>query len=210
MRDVTPLARRIISGWSIAVLMLLTGCVAHPPPVVVPKPLGVPDIRVPTAVAPQKPMPDGYVPGVENFGFISADVWRGAQPSREGFRTLGSMGVKTVIDLQEHDERTSLPMGVTYVHLPTSGWWPDRVDVDAVLAAIEKSPKPVFIHCHVGRDRTGIAVAAYRLAQGMKTSEVVRELRDFHVNSWIRRAIEQRIQVLAKQRQVLAPPAVGG
>ena len=62
-------------------LLLSAGCTLRTPPAVVPKPPGVPDVIIPTSLAPQKPEPDGYVPGVSNFGFISADVWRGAQPT---------------------------------------------------------------------------------------------------------------------------------
>lgn len=146
-------------------------------------------------------MPDGYVPGVGNFGFITADVWRGAQPTAQGFKSLAAMGCKTVIDLQESDESAIMPKGVRYVHLPTSQWLADRLNVAAVLAAIEASPKPVFIHCHVGHDRTGLAVAAYRLTHGMKLSQAVEELRNFHVAYWWRSRIEARIKQLARQAE---------
>src|SRR4051794_20184132 len=102
--------------------VLVTGCTLRTPPAVIPKPPGVPDVKVPTSLAPQKPQPDGYVPGVSNFGFISADVWRGAQPTADGLRTLRAMGAKTVIDLQERDESGAIPAGMKYVRLATSPW----------------------------------------------------------------------------------------
>jgi tyrosine-protein phosphatase SIW14 len=147
---------------------------------------------------PQRPL-DGYVPGVANFGFVTADVWRGAQPTSEGFRTLAAMGVRTVIDLQEDDHSPQVPPGVRYVPIRVSGWHADDVDTDAVLRAIAENPKPVFIHCHQGRDRTGLAVAAYRLSQGMSTADAIKELRRFRVNFWWGSPIEKRIRQLARR-----------
>ena len=144
---------------------------------------------------PQHPI-DDLIPGVDNFGLICNDVWRGSEPTAEGFRTLASLGVKTVIDLRESDESASIPKGVRYVHLPTSAWRADTVNVKAVLDAIANSPKPVFIHCHQGRDRTGLAVAAYRLRQHMSAKDACRELRYFRVNPWWTNSIEQRIYAL--------------
>jgi protein tyrosine phosphatase (PTP) superfamily phosphohydrolase (DUF442 family) len=146
---------------------------------------------------PQHPI-DGLIPGVDDFGLISNDVWRGSEPTAEGFRTLASLGVKTVIDLREGDESDSIPQGVRYVHLPTSAWHADTDNVKAVLDAIASSPKPVFIHCHQGRDRTGLAVAAYRLWQHMSAKDACRELRSFRVNPWWAGSIEQRIYALSR------------
>lgn len=157
-----------------------------------------PAVVIPRA-EPQQPL-DKYVPGVGNFGFISADVWRGGQPSATGFLQLKGMGVKTIVDLTEGDESAIVPPGMLYVEIRTSPWKCSQVDTAAVLAAIEKSPKPVFIHCHEGRDRTGLAVAAYRLSRGMKLQDVIEELRAFHVNFWWRGRIEQRIRELEKER----------
>lgn len=181
-------------------VVLFTGCTAQTPPAVVSKPPGVPDVVIPTSVAPQKPQREGYVPGVGNFGFISAEVWRGAQPTADGLRTLYAMGCKTVIDLQERDESGAVPAGMKYVRLPTSEWNAANVDVGAVLKAIDQSPKPVFIHCHVGRDRTGLAVGAYRLIHGMKLGDVIAELRNFHVSPWYRSNIERRLESFARQQ----------
>ncbi len=39
--------------------------------------------------------------GVTNFQKLNDSVYRGAQPSEEGFKSLAAMGVKTVLDLRE-------------------------------------------------------------------------------------------------------------
>ena len=174
---------------------MLGGCSANHPQLANSSPTTAPSL-----LEPCHPLPDGSVPGVNNFAIISADVWRGAQPSREGFRLLADMGVKTIIDLQEIDESKLIPDGVRYVPVRTSAFSADRLDTTAVLAAIRASPKPVFIHCHEGRDRTGLAVAAYRLRQGMTCERALSELDNFHVNFWWRSPIKSRVQQLASAR----------
>src|SRR5437773_2159602 len=122
------------------------------------------------------------VPGIKNFGKVSADVWRGGKPDRQGMQTLAEMGVKTIIDLQMDDESLDVPPGVRYIPLRVSMWQCDRVDCEAVLKAIAESPKPVFIHCLLGRDRTGLAIAAWRLTQGVVLEKVMTELDAYGVN----------------------------
>ena len=191
----------MIRGWSLAFLLLpwsllQTGCAdtrradagaAQSPPAVI----------VPDALTPQRPR-DGYVPGVENFGFVSADVWRGGRPTTQGLQTLAAMGVKTVIDLEQTDTPAEVPPGVTLVRLPVSRWRVQEVDTQAVLHAIDDNPKPVFVHCKQGRDRTGLAIAAYRLSQGMSADDAIAELRNFHVNLWWVIPLEGRIRELAR------------
>jgi protein tyrosine phosphatase (PTP) superfamily phosphohydrolase (DUF442 family) len=125
-------------------------------------------------------------------------------PSAEGFASLARMGVRTVIDLQERDESSLVPAGVVYVPVRVSEWRCHRLDTAAVLRAIEASPKPVFIHCKEGRDRTGLAVAAYRLARGMPAEEAIAEVRRFGLNFWWRGAIESRIRGLAREADAAA------
>src|SRR5437763_5029239 len=68
-------------------------------------------VIVPADPSPQSPL-DRHVPGVANFGFVSADLWRGARPTLLGFTALAAMGVRTVIDLEERDASAEIPAGV--------------------------------------------------------------------------------------------------
>jgi protein tyrosine phosphatase (PTP) superfamily phosphohydrolase (DUF442 family) len=157
---------------------------------------------------PQHPL-DDTVPGISNFGLVSKDLWRGGQPTPEGMQWLARLGVKTVIDLREEADETSIiPAGVRYVRIPVSPFSADQVNVAEVLRQIETSPKPVFIHCHQGRDRTGLAVAAYRLAQGMQPADACLELRNFNVNFWWDGPIERRIGSLDRSLSAAAKQKV--
>src|SRR5437762_3225709 len=66
--------------------------------------------------------------GVGNFHQVSAHVYRGAQPTDEGFKNLAKMGVKTIIDLRlpsEHsisaEESVVKAAGMRYVNIPMQG-----------------------------------------------------------------------------------------
>ena len=105
--------------------------------------------------------------GIDNFDQVSPTLYRGAQPTEEGFRTLASLGVKTVINLRDADDtreaRTVHDAGMAYVRLPWNAQTVTEADAEHFLAVLEGAEKPVFVHCLEGRDRTGMAVAAYRV-----------------------------------------------
>lgn len=197
-------------GRYIGLAALLAGCAAHPLSDSATRPADagfrIPSVIIPTDLSPQKPL-DGYVPGVENFGFVSADVWRGGRPTTQGLETLAAMGVRTVIDLEQTDAPADVPAGVTLVRLPVSRWRVYEVDTEAVRRAIDDNPKPVFVHCKQGRDRTGLAIAAYRLSQGMSADDAIAELRNFHINMWWVIPIESRIRELARAASATNPAA---
>lgn len=113
----------------------------------------------------------GSVPGIKNFDRVDEHVYRGAQPTPEGFQYLASLGVKTVIDLQEADSRaaaerqTVTAAGMAYVNVPMTGLTPPSdAEITRLLALLEDtSAGPVFVHCHRGADRTGAVIAAYHI-----------------------------------------------
>ena len=141
------------------------------------------------------------VPGVENFGQATPDVWRGGKPTHEGMHWLAERGVKTIIDLQMEDESADVPAGVKYVPIRTSLWSCDQVDVAAVTRAIDDSPKPVFIHCLRGRDRTGLAVAAWQMSHGMSADEAIADMGRFGNNPVWDGAIRRRIRQIAAEQE---------
>ncbi len=53
------------------------------------------------------PSASANVQGVGNFQKIDDHVYRGAQPTREGFGSLSKLGIQTVIDLREPGDRSS-------------------------------------------------------------------------------------------------------
>jgi protein tyrosine/serine phosphatase len=60
--------------------------------------------------------------------------------------------------------------------------------IDKIVAIMsDPAMQPVYIHCRHGQDRTGIAVAAYRMKmQGWSLSEAQAEMQDFGFNNiWV-------------------------
>ena len=110
--------------------------------------------------------------GVHNFHQVNQNVYRGAQPSKEGFQSLASLGVKTVIDLRggsgrsREEQKAVEADGMRYIAIPFSGYAaPSDEEVSKVLALLnDQSAGPVFVHCRRGADRTGTVIACYRIS----------------------------------------------
>nr|WP_320133497.1 tyrosine-protein phosphatase [uncultured Holophaga sp.] len=141
------------------------------------------------APAPAVPC-DTCLPGVLNFGQVDGILWRGAQPSAEGFRALKAAGARTVVNLRsDHDDAPLLKgTGLRYFRLPSHAWKVDEAKLALFLKIVQDpANQPVFVHCMEGRDRTGYAVAAYRMAaQGWPVDAALREMDTFHFNHvWV-------------------------
>lgn len=121
------------------------------------------------------------IAGVENSYRISEELYRSAQPEREGFTALQSLGVRSVLNLREYHKDTRKARH-TQLHLmayPVAAGEVTAADVENCLALISHAPKPVLVHCWHGSDRTGIVVAAYRIVfQNWSVEEAEKEFRD--------------------------------
>lgn len=117
------------------------------------------------------PLFAGSAPGINNFDKVDAHVYRGGQPTDEGFQYLARLGVKTIVDLRESadrskaEERVVNGAGMQYVNVPMTGLTPPtEAEITKILALLEDSATgPVFVHCQRGADRTGAVVAAYHI-----------------------------------------------
>jgi tyrosine-protein phosphatase SIW14 len=111
-------------------------------------------------------------PGVPNFHKVNDGLYRGGQPSSEGFVDLAKLGIKTVVDLripgsQSNWERQKVEsLGMHYIHLPLHGGeTPTQADIDRAFSVmLDDAQWPVFVHCREGKDRTGMIIACYRIS----------------------------------------------
>lgn len=121
--------------------------------------------------------------GVDNFAKISETLYRGEQPTAEGFAELRRRGIKTVVDLRFwHDDASLLAgTGLRYIRLRSNAWHSEDEDVVAFLRIVRDSAnQPVFVHCQHGSDRTGLMIGSYRiLEQGWSSDEAIAELPAF-------------------------------
>src|SRR5438034_890173 len=109
--------------------------------------------------------------GIKNFYQVDEHVYRGAQPTDEGFQYLASIGVRTVVDLREADSRAKeeesvvTAAGMKYINVPMTGLTPPtQAEINKILGIFDDSAAgPVFVHCKRGADRTGAVIASYRI-----------------------------------------------
>jgi len=126
------------------------------------------------------------VQGVPNFGEVTPTLFRGAQPSHEGFEALAKRGVDIIVDARGGDRAGSegkevSRLGMKYVAIPWECSSP-RNDVFArFLKLLQDNPdKKIFVHCLQGVDRTGMMIASYRMAgEGWSADDALIEMKDF-------------------------------
>lgn len=125
--------------------------------------------------------------GIPNLAQVEPGVWRGGQPTDEGWKWLKSQNVTVVIKLNTESEGsdwTAFNIGMNVWHVPITlsqqtgltkirpNYFSDAISgfhmPEAQLASFglpaDYSKGNVFIHCEHGQDRTGLFVACYRVA----------------------------------------------
>src|SRR5713226_8957423 len=134
--------------------------------------------------------------GVQQFGQVTRTLYR-AQPTKEGFANLRKLGINIVVDLRGNrssERRIVNALGMRYVPLPWRCYSPHDEHFARFLTLLRENPdKKVFVHCRVGDDRTGMDIAAYRMAeQGWTADEARKEMTVFGVN-WFHSTICPRL-----------------
>lgn len=132
---------------------------------------------------------NGNFPGIKlkNFGQISDNYYRGAQPKGNDYADLAKLGVKTVINLASDDsdanEKTLVETaGMQYRQIPmTTHVPPGPIQIAEFLAIVnDPNSQPVFVHCVGGKHRTGVMTAIYRMTQYHWTADqAFQEMKQF-------------------------------
>lgn len=131
--------------------------------------------------------------GLPNFYRVNDTIYRGGQPSDDGFTRLVQLGIKTVLDLRDGGERAraeelkARAAGLRYFNLPMSEFSkPNDTRVAEALSIITSAENhPIFVHCRRGSDRTGTIIAIYRIEYDGWTSEEAKdEAKRFGLGFW--------------------------
>ena len=115
--------------------------------------------------------------GIENFGKVNDNYYRGSQPIADEFSELKKLGIKTIIDLREDSLKDSGNLaraaGFQYVNIPLSTKRAATNDQTEYFLGLvnDQANWPVFVHCKGGRHRTGEMTAIYRITQDGWTAE---------------------------------------
>jgi protein tyrosine phosphatase (PTP) superfamily phosphohydrolase (DUF442 family) len=133
--------------------------------------------------------------GIPNWGRVSETLYRGGQPAVSGYKALQQMGVSIVVNFRDEpkeiatEKREVESLGIKYVSIPWSGSSdPSNAQVVQFLDLVgANSSAKIFVHCRRGADRTGVMVAAYRIAVEHKlVSDAVSEMRKFdYAHFWL-------------------------
>lgn len=132
--------------------------------------------------------------GIRNAGKVDAVLYRGAQPRKAAFAELKKLGITTIVDLRGEDKNTinwerreAEALGIHFVNIAVSGWAPPtNAQVAQFLSLFHDDLKEkVFVHCRFGDDRTGVFVAAYRMAiQKWTDEQAMKEMYFFGFNGF--------------------------
>lgn len=134
------------------------------------------------------------VPGapIPNFREVYPWLYRGGQPSIEGIKYLSDRKIRTIISLRWSrsviaiEKKAMESLGIRFVSIRLNYWtFPSMEQIDQFLDIVDdESQRPVYIHCKHGSDRTGIFLAAYRMArEGWSADEAYQEMKEcgFHL-----------------------------
>jgi protein tyrosine/serine phosphatase len=142
-------------------------------------------------------------PGLPNFYQITDSLYRGAQPELEGMEELKELGIRSIVNLRSSkgDEKLIVGYDFKYFHIPVNTFSP-KIDQFKQFLSIVSNPDncPLFVHCQHGADRTGAAVAIFRIKiQRWNVKEAIDEMvnggYNFHkIHSHLKKFIKKFVQ----------------
>ncbi len=161
-------------------LGILTSIFAHPAPAPAQEACAYdfPLDANPTKIAPHD---------ICNFHQVDSQLYRGGRPRASAYPKLAEMGVRTIINLEEkeygeveREEVNKLNRGlppdrqIQFISCPIG---PAEIEEKGIpgdhlkhlFKEMEGAPKPIFIHCYHGKDRTSAIVVLYRLLMNQKS-----------------------------------------
>jgi protein tyrosine/serine phosphatase len=120
------------------------------------------------------------IAGLPNAGKITDVLYRGSQPKGKGFEQLKKLGITTIVDLRRQhqgavktERKRVEALGMHFLYIPASGWSPPKDDeLVQFFSLLQQHPEEkLYVHCWLGDDRTGVFLAAYRIAFAHWTAE---------------------------------------
>src|SRR6266851_7483612 len=122
---------------------------------------------------------------VGDFAEVTPTLYRGSQPTHEGFKELAKMGIKIVVDVRgtkrDGEGREVRKLGMEYVSIPWHCPFPRDEVFARFLKLLRDNPgKKVFVHCRLGDDRDGMMIASYRMGiEAWSAEEAMKETQTF-------------------------------
>lgn len=133
------------------------------------------------------------VEGLPNLGQVTPALFRGGQPKKEGYAKLKELGIEIVVNLRDEAEEIAAERlvveqnGMRFVSIPWNARrGPNDRQVAEFLELVRANPeRKIFVHCKAGKERTGVMVAAYRIAaQGWSVPPALDEMEFFGIRGF--------------------------
>jgi protein tyrosine/serine phosphatase len=126
---------------------------------------------------------------LNHFGEVDNGVYKGSKPKSDSdYEFLQSLHVKYIVDLQvfpllgRPERQKAKKYGITVIPgiMNASPFSPSEKHVDNILAILrDKRNHPIYFHCKLGRDRTAVIAALYKMYfLGMSPEDAEQYLRD--------------------------------
>ena len=158
-----------------------------------------------------------------NFGMIEENLYRSGEPNELNFPFIERLKLRTIlylapeepsIQFQSFIEEQEIQLvylgGSTGLENRRKGWNPlsEETVLEALKLILDRSYYPLYITCHLGRDRTGAIVGVLRKLQQWHLSSIFEEYRRF-AGSKVRYLNEQFIELFDIDLVVMPkrPPA---
>jgi protein tyrosine/serine phosphatase len=133
---------------------------------------------------------------IKNFHVVKENVlWRGERPNKDGMECLIEQGVQTIVNLELFfDDKPTFAQAkvsenkkyeVEYFRIRIKETFvlvPSYADnqVAHFLAIVDQAPKPVYVHCLSGENRTGVMVAAYKIfRQSVSVEQAISDMETY-------------------------------
>ncbi len=153
---------------------------------------------------PSDPALQHPAPGTSIIRFAQVDVgvYRGSKPERDAdFRFLQSKHIRYILDanflpfLSEPEAKKARKYGMVFLSSPMNGSpiAPSEKHVDRILLTLrDKRYQPIYFHCDLGRDRTSLIAALYKMYfLGMSRQAAWREMEYYGFkDSWTLRGLK--------------------
>ncbi len=130
---------------------------------------------------------------IENYGQVDTGISRSARLTGEDVQWLGDNNFESILNLEagmftnkpsyvKEEGKQADSLGLKFFHIPANPMaGPTKEQIDAALSYMTNPNNlPILVHCHHGKDRTGMVIAAYRMKyQGWSYDEAVKEMKSY-------------------------------
>jgi protein tyrosine/serine phosphatase len=140
------------------------------------------------------------------FGQVDEGVYKGSKPRTDAdFRFLQSRHIKYIVDLQflplldRSERKMAKRYGMVFIaaRINASPVSPSQEHVETILAILRnKRYHPIYFHCALGRDRTNLIAALYKMYfLGMSQQNALRYMNESgYKDGWVRDGLKRYLR----------------